>query len=90
MKKIRRRSMKNCLFDLVCYHCDNLNLVEWEDITLYCNICYKKDKQDENCVKADVECGECEYFVELSCFEENRNEYQKKMRKRVAILVPDR
>ncbi len=81
--KNKEKEMKNCLFDLVCYHCENLDLVEWEDITLYCNICHKKDNQDKNCMRAGVECNECEYFVELSYFEDNRAQCLKKIKREI-------
>ncbi len=78
--------MKNCLFDMVCYHCENLDLVEWEDITLYCNICHKKEAQNKRCLRAGVECNECEYFVDPSYFEEYKEECLEKIRGKIKPL----
>lgn len=78
--------MKNCLFDMVCYHCENLDLAEWEDITLFCNICHKKEAQNKRCLRAGVECNECEYFVNPSYFEEYKDECLEKIRGKIKPL----
>lgn len=74
------------MFDMLCYHCKNLNLAEWKEISIYCNICFKKENQDKSCIEAAVECSDCEYFMETSYFEKHREECLKKMRKKVSSI----